>query len=285
MDGAVEPLPAHGITATVPGNSHALVEAWRATMASYAAARDRHAADCTRGSGGDGGGGSGGDGGGGGGGDGAAACAGCEAIRPVIVATGPLTNVALFLSLFPDAAAEHLSRIVVMGGAIGVGNIRPLAEFNFLADPEAASRVLSSGVPVSIVPLNVTHTALADEAVLARIAALGTPFSRWLVALLTFFERTYRDVFGFAHPPLHDPCAVLLAARPALFETRHLRVDIETAGALTAGAAVIDVYGSSDKPRNAIVAEKMDVPAFWDVMIEAIARADAVSPINKGATQ
>ena len=191
--------------------------------------------------------------------------------RPLtIVAVGPLTNVATALRDHPEIR-PRIERISVMGGAIGLGNWSPSAEFNIIVDPEAAEIVLDSGVPVTLVPLEVTHQALAIEPVLERIAALGTPVSRMADALLRFFADTYRDVFGFEAPAVHDPCAVAAIIDPTIVGTRRLNVAIETDSELTLGRTVVDVYGTTGRPPNADVAMDLRVDRFWDLVIEALA--------------
>ena len=114
-----------------------------------------------------------------------------DAPEPVaVVATGALTNVALCLKLFPEVK-EKISVISFMGGALGLGNRSPVAEFNILCDPEAAQIVVDSGLPVIMVPLEVTHTALATDSVLERIRAMDSQYADMVVDLLTFFKQTY----------------------------------------------------------------------------------------------
>ncbi|HEX2767409.1 MAG TPA: nucleoside hydrolase [Candidatus Limnocylindria bacterium] len=191
--------------------------------------------------------------------------------RPLtIVAVGPLTNVATALRDHPEIR-PRIERISVMGGAIGLGNWSPSAEFNIIVDPEASEIVLESGVPVTLVPLEVTHQALATDPVLERIAALGTPVSRMADALLRFFADTYRDVFGFAAPAVHDPCAVAAIIDPTIVGTRRTNVAIETRSELTLGRTVVDVYGTTGRPPNADVGMDLRVDRFWDLVIEALA--------------
>ena len=124
--------------------------------------------------------------------------------------TGALTNAALLLSVYPELA--DVLRVVLMGGAMGAGNTGAVAEFNIQLDPEAASIVFNSGADVTMVPLEVTHTALVTPEVLARIRGDGASrFRRVVGELLTFFAASYERVFGFTSPPLHDPCAVAAA--------------------------------------------------------------------------
>lgn len=181
-------------------------------------------------------------------------------------------------------------RAPTQGGAIGVGNTGPVAEFNIQVsalllkdptchtiqqtDPEAAKIVFESGVALTMVPLEVTHTALATPAVLDAVRGKEGPsgaasaFRAKMVDLLTFFGSTYKQVFGFDSPPLHDACAVAYVIDPTLFQSEVMRVvrasgvpvfmqcfvqDIETVSELSAGQTVCDVWHQSTKPKNAHV--------------------------------
>ena len=204
--------------------------------------------------------------------------------RPQLVCTGALTNAALALTLYPELAG--LVDVVLMGGAWTGGNTGPSAEFNIQVDPEAAQIVMQSGARVTMVPLEVTHTALATPAVVERIRGrVGGDFGAATQELLAFFAQTYRDVFGFDDgPPVHDPCAVLFALEPALFDTKHVRVDVEMASELSAGQTVVDWHGVRGLPTNVHVAVKMDVDAFWSRMIDALAATADASPLKSGPT-
>lgn len=190
--------------------------------------------------------------------------------RLTVVATGPLTNLATALRRDPELAGR-LERVVLMGGAIGLGNWTPSAEFNIFADPEAAHEVFSSGVPVTMVPLEVTHQALATEEVLARVEALGSPVARMAADLLRFFADTYRRVFGFSAPAVHDPCAVAWVIDPTLVDTRPMNVAVELGSELTYGRTVCDVYGTTGRQPNADVGVHLAADRFWELMIGALA--------------
>jgi purine nucleosidase/pyrimidine-specific ribonucleoside hydrolase len=193
-----------------------------------------------------------------------------ESPEPVtLVATGPLTNVATVLERSPEVAGR-LREIVLMGGSTERGNTTPCAEFNIYVDPEAAERVFSSGVPVTMVGLNVTHQALATEAVLARLEALGTELGRVVAAWMTFFAATYRAVYGLAAPPVHDPCAVALLVDPAVIGCVDAFVGVETEGRWTRGATVVDLHDRLGHPPNARVAMELDFDRFWDLVIGAV---------------
>lgn len=200
-----------------------------------------------------------------------------------LIATGPLTNIALFILTHPELLPK-VKQLVLMGGAVGVGNTDPAAEFNIEVDAEAASIVFNSQLDVTMVPLEVTHTALCTPAILARIAGIGggTPFTALVSDLLLFFRDSYATFFGFESPPLHDPCAVAWLIAPGLFTARQMRVDVECESRLCYGRTVCDVYGfnKDGRPKNVRVCLQMKVPEFWDLMIGALEKANAQSCLN-----
>ena len=188
-----------------------------------------------------------------------------------LVPTGPLTNIALLLTRFPDLA-PRIREIVLMGGSTDVGNVEPLAEFNILVDPEAADVVFSSGLDVTMCGLNVTHQALATGDVLNRIRALGTPLAEMVVLLLSFFGDRYRDIWGLHAPPVHDPVAVARVIDPALVRCEEAHVAVELHGTHTRGATVCDRFGVRGRPPNAQVATDLDAPGFWELVVAAVDR-------------
>ena len=194
-----------------------------------------------------------------------------------IIAVGPLTNVATALRHAPEIA-RRVERVAIMGGCIGLGNTTPSAEFNIHVDPEAADEVFGAGIPITLVPLEVTHRALATEPILERIAALDTPVARMSVALMRFFAETYLRVFGFEAPAVHDPCAVAAVIDPAIVPTRRMNVAIDTASALSLGRTVCDVYAKTGREPNADVGMGLDVERFWDGMVAALATYRAGDP-------
>jgi purine nucleosidase len=195
-----------------------------------------------------------------------------DAAEPVtLVPTGPLTNIALLLRTHPDLA-ERVREIVLMGGSTDVGNVEPLAEFNIHVDPEAADVVFSSGLPVTMCGLNVTHQALATEAVLERLRGLGTPLADTVVRLLGYFRDRYRDIWGLPAPPLHDPVAVTRVIDPELVRCEEAHVAVELHGTHTRGATVCDRFGVRGRTPNARVAMELDAPEFWDLIVAAVDR-------------
>lgn len=199
-----------------------------------------------------------------------------ESPEPVtLVPTGPLTNIALLLTVYP-ADAARIREIVLMGGSTERGNVTPYAEANIYVDPEAAAIVFGSGVPVTMCGLNVTHQALVTPDVVARLEALGGTLGPVCAELMTFFASTYQRLWGFEAPPLHDPVAVARVLDPALVTCVDAHVSIETTGDHTRGATVVDLHGYLGRPANAKVAVSLDVPAFWDRLVAALARLTPV---------
>lgn len=186
-----------------------------------------------------------------------------------LVNTGPLTNVATAIQREP-AIVPRIKAISLMGGAIGLGNTTPSAEFNIWVDPEAAAIVFGCGRPVTMVPLEVTHQALVTAEVLQRLRASGRRIARFVADLLVFFADTYLHVFGFTDPPLHDPCAVAVVIDPDMLRKHMMHVEIETLGTWTTGRTVCDVYGKLGKEPDICVGYGLDVPRFWDTLIPTL---------------
>jgi len=122
-----------------------------------------------------------------------------------------------------------------------------------------------------MVGLNLTHQAQATGEVVERLRAIGSPVSEAAIGWLSFFADTYRDVYGFAGPPVHDACAVALVIDPTLVRSVETFVAIETEGPWTRGATVVDLHRRFGREPNARVAMELDVPRFWDLVLEAIA--------------
>jgi inosine-uridine nucleoside N-ribohydrolase len=196
-----------------------------------------------------------------------------ETTEPVtVLPIGPLTNVAALLEAEPDLVRERVREIVFMGGSTGRGNHAPYAEFNVYVDPEAAERVLASGVPVTMVGLNLTHQAIATPEVIARLEALDTELASVVAGWMTFFASTNREQWGLPGPPVHDACAVALAIDPGVVRSVDAFVAIETDGRWTRGATVVDLHERLGREPNARVAMELDAERFWDLAIDAVER-------------
>ncbi|WP_235941305.1 nucleoside hydrolase [Paenibacillus puerhi] len=184
-----------------------------------------------------------------------------------LVPIGPLTNIALAMRKEPRILSK-IQEIVIMGGGT-FGNITPSAEFNFYADAEAARVVLASGAPITMIGLDLTHQAVATEAVKERIASLDNHISRFILELLGFYEVIYKER-GLPGAAVHDPCCVAYCIDPTLFTTKLLRVDIETRGELSYGMSVIDTYGVTGKQPNVRVALTLDHERFWSMLTDTM---------------
>ncbi|MFB2864493.1 pyrimidine-specific ribonucleoside hydrolase RihA [Aeromonas sp. MdU4] len=198
-----------------------------------------------------------------------------ESPEPVtLVPTGPLTNIALLLAAHPELK-PNIARIVLMGGAAGAGNWTPAAEFNIYVDPEAADMVFKSGIPITMCGLDVTHEAQVMDEDIERVRAITNPVAQCVAGLLDFFMIYHRDPkWGFAGAPLHDPCTIAWLLAPELFHGVECRVDIETRGEHTVGMTVVDRYGLTGKPANALVLLGLDRPGFIDLLVSRLRAFD-----------
>jgi inosine-uridine nucleoside N-ribohydrolase len=187
-----------------------------------------------------------------------------------LVAIGPLTNVALMLARYPDARPD---RLVIMGGSIALGNVTPAAEFNIWADPEAAARVFLSGLDLTMIGLDVTHTALLMNEDAERLRVSGRT-GKMIAELYDFFHRFHADTYGFGGSPIHDAVAVAHVFRPDLVESKHCNVEIECASELNRGRTVVDLWGRTDRAPNAHVGVGIDGRAFVDLLLERLPTLD-----------
>ena len=185
---------------------------------------------------------------------------------------GPLTNIATAFKNAPDII-EKVQEIVLMGGAyFQVGNITPAAEFNIYVDPEAAKIVFDSGVPIVVMPLDVTHKALTTRARVEAFRALGTKVGDMVAAWTDFFERFDKEKYGSEGAPLHDPCVIAYLIQPDLFTGRHVNVEIETVSELTLGMTVADWWRVTDNAPNAMFMGDLDSDGFFALLADRLAR-------------
>lgn len=185
---------------------------------------------------------------------------------------GPLTNIGLALRKAPEIAAR-VKRLVMMGGGFFEGgNITPAAEFNIYVDPEAARDVMASGMPITMIPLDLTHKLLTLSERVERLRALGSRPAIALAEMLDFFERFDIEKYGSDGGPLHDPAVIAWVIRPDLFSGRECNVEIETVSPLTLGMTVIDWWRVTDRKPNALVLRDGDDAGFFDLLIERVGR-------------
>ena len=187
-----------------------------------------------------------------------------------LVATGPLTNIALAVRREPKLI-DHAAEIVLMGGSFTRGNWTPAAEFNIWVDAEAAQVVFSAGWrKLTMVGLDVTHQALATPSVREEIRAIGTPLSQYVDELLDYFAQSNADHQGFEYPPVHDPVCVAALINPAVMAIREAFIAVETKGEWTYGMTVTDFTGTLNRTPNAFAGTELDHVAFWKVLIRAL---------------
>ncbi len=185
---------------------------------------------------------------------------------------GPLTNIASAFLKAPDIIGR-VQEIVLMGGAyFEVGNITPTAEFNIYVDPEAADIVFKAGVPLVVMPLDVTHKVVTNRARVEGFRALGTNVGRVAAEWADFFERFDISKYGTEGAPLHDPCVIAYLLQPGLFKGRHINVEIETQSALTLGMTVADWWGVTDRKANAMFMGAVDADGFFALLTERLGR-------------
>lgn len=192
-----------------------------------------------------------------------------ESSEPVtLIATGPLTNVALALAKAPEVKT-NIREIVLMGGGT-FGNWTPTAEFNIWADPEAAKIVFDSDIPIIVMGLDITHQALATQDVTEQINKIDNPVSTIVGELLHFFTATYQEQFAFDHPPVHDVLTVAYCVAPELFQTKDVNITVETKGEYTAGTMLVDLHHNTGRRVNAKFGLQLDVEGFWELMMNAL---------------
>ena len=196
--------------------------------------------------------------------------------QPVtVVATGPLTNIALLLTSHPELHAK-ISRIVIMGGAAMLGNWTPAAEFNIYVDPEAAEIVFQSGLPIVMAGLDVTHRAQIMSEDIERFRHLSNPVADVVADLLDFFMEYHKqEKWGFQGAPLHDPCTIAWLIKPEIFTCVDRWVVVETQGKYTQGMTVVDYYSLTANQPNTTVMMDVDRQAFVDLLVERIGAAYA----------
>jgi inosine-uridine nucleoside N-ribohydrolase len=192
--------------------------------------------------------------------------------RVTLVPTGPLSNVALFLARYPELAAAKLERVVLMGGAIGEGNVTPAAEFNIWADPEAAHRVFTSGLDVTMVGLDVTHQALLTPDHARRLEDSGRA-GKLVADLFNFYSRFHAREYGWDGAPVHDAVALAHVVDPTLLETVHRGMVIDTGPELSRGRTHVDLRGRTWQP-NCHAAIDIDAERFLALLVERISSLD-----------
>jgi pyrimidine-specific ribonucleoside hydrolase len=188
--------------------------------------------------------------------------------KVTIIATGPLTNIGLFLRRYPELK-NKIERISLMGGSVGFGNVTPSAEFNIFIDPEAADIVFKSGIPIIMSGLNATQKAIFSMEDINNIRAQGGKIAQLVSQMLENLWK-YHSLDGMEGCYLHDPVAVCAVTNPEILKTELLNVDIELKGEFTTGMTVVDIYKRLGKKGNADVLMEIDKKAYVDLILEAV---------------
>ena len=193
-----------------------------------------------------------------------------ESTVPITLATlGPLTNVAIALIQAPHVA-QNIQEIVMMGGAITHGNITPSAEFNMYVDPHAADVVFRSGIPITLLNLDVTHQVLTTPDRLAAIRAIASPVGQAAAGLLSFYGQLDSERYGMPGGPLHDPNVVAYLLQPQLYSGKPCHVSVETISPRALGQTVVDLWGISGREPNATVIQTVDADGFYQLLIKRL---------------
>ena len=188
-----------------------------------------------------------------------------------VVTTGPMTNLAMALRLEPRIA-EKIRRIVLMGGSYTNGNVTPAAEFNILADAEAAHVCFTAGRPITMVGLDVTRKVLCTPDIVARMGRLENCASRLFEELMGHFCRTQKEIFGWEGGPLHDPVTIAYLLDPGVLTTKPMNAQIDLSRGPSYGRTNCDAFGYLGLPATADVAVDIDAARFWDIVEEGLAR-------------
>jgi len=188
-----------------------------------------------------------------------------------LCALGPPTNIAMALVKAPDITAK-IGEVVVMGGAgFEIGNVTPAAEFNIHVDPHAAEILLESGIPITMIPLDVTHQVLSTPPRIAALNALDNRCGPAVASMLSGFEAARTSKFGERGMALHDPCVIAYLLCPELFTGREVNVAVETASPLTIGMTVVDWWGVTGRKANARFLTTVDATRLYALFTDRLA--------------
>ena len=185
---------------------------------------------------------------------------------------GPLTNIGLALVREPAIAGRVRELVMMGGGFFEGGNTTPAAEFNVFVDPHAAQLVFTSGIPVVMMPLDVTHKALATPDRLQKFLDLGSRAGDAVHGMLDFYDRWDMEKYSTPGAPVHDAAVIAYLLEPGIYQGKHVFVEVETGVGPTQGMTVIDWWGVTEGEPNALVMNQVDADRFFDLLVERIGR-------------
>jgi purine nucleosidase len=189
-----------------------------------------------------------------------------------LVTLDPLTNVAMALVEAPDIASRIREIVAILGSWSENGNITPAAAFNEYVDPEAADVVLTSGVKLTMVSMDVTHQCLTTPTRFAALRANGNACSVAAADMLAFSEAFDVAKYGSEGAPLHDPCAIAYLIAPEMFGGRQVNVVVETTGTYTSGMSVVDWWRVTNREPNALFLREIDVDNFYALLTKRLSK-------------
>lgn len=192
--------------------------------------------------------------------------------KVTIIATGPLTNIALMIRALPNLM-DKIECISLMGGTCNFLFEKPFMEYNTYTDPEASKIVFESGLPIMMYGYDVTYTALYTNEFIDRVEAIGNETSKMVAALMRKFMTLHNSAFlDLGGCPVHDACAVAGVIDPSVVtDVRPMNVKIDTKSEYLYGATICDYDNRlKDAKKNANVVFKLDNDKFFDLIYESV---------------
>lgn len=186
-----------------------------------------------------------------------------------VVTCGPMTNLAMALRLQPKIK-ENIEEIVLMGGAYTFGNVSPAAEFNIIADAEAAYVCFTAGLPITMMGLDVTRKVQVLPEVVERMDKISNKAAEMFVNLMKFFNKSQKEVFGWGGGPLHDPLTVAYLIDPSVVTLKKMNARIDIRSTDSYGRTNCDYFDYLGLEKNSNVAIDVDVEKYWDIVEEGI---------------
>lgn len=186
-----------------------------------------------------------------------------------MVTTGPMTNLGMAIRMEPKIV-DKIKQIVLMGGAYTNGNVTPAAEFNIIADGDAAYVCFTSGRPITMMGLDVTRQVLCYPSIVERMGKIGNKASKLFVDLMGHFCKSQKEVFGWEGGPLHDPVTIAYLIDSSVVEVKPMNVQIDIRSTQSYGRTNCDYFGYQQLPPTANVAIGIDAERFWDIVEEGL---------------
>ena len=186
-----------------------------------------------------------------------------------VVTTGPMTNLGMAMRMEPKII-DKIREVVFMGGAYTNGNVSPAAEFNIIADADAAYVVFTSGVKITMCGLDITRKVLCYPDIVERMGKIGNPASDLFVALMGHFCKTQKEIFGWEGGPLHDPTTIAYLIDSSVLTVKHVHGEVDIRSTASYGRTNCDIFGYRKEEPNMYVAVDVDADKFWDIVEDCL---------------